>query len=179
MTRVLVGYATVHGSTRWIAERIGARLADAGVEVDVVALAEQPDPRTYDACILGSAIHEQAWLREAIGFVRVHAASLRARPVWLYSVGVPAALAPRWRKRAGREGGKVMEPPRHWLRVHGEHLFSGVLYPEHLPRIGRLLFRALGGRFGDFRDADEIDAWTAEIIRRLPAATTHDRQTGE
>ncbi|MGH4011856.1 MAG: flavodoxin domain-containing protein [Pseudonocardiaceae bacterium] len=46
----------------------------------------------YDAVVLGSAIHNQEWLPQAIRFVRRNLDALAARPVWLFSAGMPGAL---------------------------------------------------------------------------------------
>jgi menaquinone-dependent protoporphyrinogen oxidase len=42
-----------------------------------------------------------------------------------------------------------------------------VFLPEHTGRAGRLMFRAMGLRFGDFRDMNAVDAWADEIAGRL------------
>jgi menaquinone-dependent protoporphyrinogen oxidase len=55
-TRVLVAYATKHGSTREIAERIGRTLPAAGLEASVVEARAVQDVTAYDAVILGSAL---------------------------------------------------------------------------------------------------------------------------
>ena len=54
--------------------------------------------------VLGSAIHNGAWLPEATEVVRANAEVLAAKPVWLFSVGMVAALPRRLQGRALREG---------------------------------------------------------------------------
>ena len=54
---VLVGYATKHGSTRGVAERIAARLREHGLGVDVRALRGTEDAAAYDAVVFGSAVY--------------------------------------------------------------------------------------------------------------------------
>ncbi|WP_055569250.1 flavodoxin domain-containing protein [Streptomyces atriruber] len=89
---VWVGYATAHGSTRDSAQRIGMRLSAAELHVDVRAMREVQAAPAYEAFVLGSAIHSQAWLPEAKDFVRLDGVLLGIRPVWLFSVGMPGAL---------------------------------------------------------------------------------------
>ena len=91
--RVLVTYVSPHGSTRGIAERIATRLRDSGLSADCLPVHETPAVAEYDAVVVGSAIHNQAWLLEASQFLSTHAAELVLKPVWLYSVGMPGALA--------------------------------------------------------------------------------------
>jgi menaquinone-dependent protoporphyrinogen oxidase len=172
MTRVLVAYATAHGSTREIAERIAARLTGSGLRTVCTSVTEVDDVHGYDAFVVGSAIHNQAWLPEAIRFVRHHARVLGARPTWLFSVGMPAAVAPALRGWAAREGPKVLESMRTRVHPNGERLFSGVVRRDQFPVAGRLVFWLLGGRYGDFRDNEEIDGWAEDVARQLTADRT-------
>lgn len=49
-----------------------------------------------------------------------------------------------------------------------EHrLFTGVVTAATFGKIGALLFRAMGGRFGDFRDWDAIEKWSGSIADAL------------
>ena len=57
---VLVGYASVSGSTRGVAERIAARITEHGCAVDCRPLDEVRDTTAYGAFVLGSAIHSGA-----------------------------------------------------------------------------------------------------------------------
>ena len=162
--RVLVGYASVHSSTREIADRIASRLRVHGPEVDTAAMSAAPDPARYDAVILGSAIHNAAWLPEAAEFVRRQTAPLAARPVWLFSVGMPAALRPILRRLAAKsEADKVIAPFRGAVHPRGERLFNGVFLREHTSGAAARVFRLLGGRFGDYRDWAAIEGWADEI----------------
>jgi hypothetical protein len=56
---VLVGYATAHGSTHEVAERLAADLGRAGLKADVRPLEAVEDADTYGAFFLGSAVHNQ------------------------------------------------------------------------------------------------------------------------
>lgn len=166
--RVLVGYASVHASTREIAERIANRLRVYGLEVDTAAMSAAPDADRYDAVVLGSAIHNAAWLPEAADFVSREKSHLATRPVWLFSVGMPAALRPIVRRIAARtEADKVTAPYRAAVHPRGERLFNGVFLREHTSGGAARMFRLLGGRFGDYRDWAAIDGWTDEIAADL------------
>lgn len=176
--RILVGYASAHGSTAEIARRIAGALQHSNWAVDVVAVQEIADPGTYDAVVLGSAIHGQAWLPEATEFVHRHQDALRARPVWLFSVGMSAGL-PRWLRKPGRaaQDRRIAQALRDLVRPRGHHLFSGTAWPEQFPRSSGMLVRALGIHFGDYREWGEIEAWARDIAAQLAgdprAATDH------
>jgi menaquinone-dependent protoporphyrinogen oxidase len=170
---VLVTYATAAGSTAGVAHRIADRLISDGFNVSCLPVDEVRDAvSTYDAVVVGSAIHGQAWLPEAARFVEKHAAELAGRPTWLFSVGMPGALGKGLRRWAMKEGPKVLVP---FDDVHpwDTRLFSGVVLKSQLPLMGRLVFRLMGGHYGDFRNWDAIDRWTDEINLAIPRVVTH------
>ncbi|MFA1541802.1 flavodoxin domain-containing protein [Actinomadura monticuli] len=164
---VLVAYASAHGSTRSIAERIGAVLAEHGEQVDVRAMSGVGDAGAYTAFVLGSAVHSRAWLAEATGFLEREHDVLAGRPVWLFSVGMPAALRGRWRGFGPKEEALLADGLRRMLDAREHRLFSGVFRREHIPIAGRLICGLLGIRYGDYRDWPGIDAWAAEIAGGL------------
>ncbi|MFD9818296.1 flavodoxin domain-containing protein [Streptomyces violascens] len=164
---VLVGYATVHGSTREIAEHIGARLGEAGIAADVRSVNEVDSLDCYEAFVLGSAVHGQAWLPAAKDFVRLNSTLLCFRPVWLFSVGMPGALRGPWKKLARKEEPLIAQGLPGQLPYRSHRLLSGVVTREQLPPMGRILFRLMGCRYGDFRDWAAIDAWTDRITADL------------
>ncbi|MGW8378323.1 flavodoxin domain-containing protein [Streptomyces sp. ODS28] len=97
---VLVGFASAHGSTRGVAERIAARLAASGLSVEARPLNVELEPSGYRAFVLGSAVHNGAWLPEAADFVRSNGAVLAQHPVWLFSVGLSRIVADRFGRLA-------------------------------------------------------------------------------
>lgn len=167
--RVLVGYASEHHSTAEIAERIGARIRARGItkRVDVSSLDRARSAIEYDAVVLGSAIHDRKWLPMARAFVFDNARALASRPVWLFGVGMAAALPAtlqRWAKKEGAEAIAALPSP---LDPTSTRLFSGVLRKDHLAPVGRAAFALFGGHYGDFRDWEAIDAWADEIADAL------------
>ncbi|WP_439657815.1 flavodoxin domain-containing protein [Lentzea sp. HUAS TT2] len=59
--KVLVGYATAAGSTAGIADWIAGALRARGHDVVVRSFDEVRGVSAYDAFVLGSAVHDQAW----------------------------------------------------------------------------------------------------------------------
>ncbi|MQW74888.1 flavodoxin [Nocardioides sp. dk4132] len=169
MPRVLLTYASPHGATRSIAERIASRLRERGLRVDCVPIERFPAIASYDAVVMGSALHDRAWTPEAAGFVNLHAADLAARPVWLFSVGMADALPRPARRLAVKEGPLSVAPFLDTVRPRDTRLFSGVVRKEQFPRMSRLVMRLTGARYGDFRDWRAIDAWAATIADELLA----------
>lgn len=164
---VLVGYATAHGSTRGVAERLAAGLGRAGLKTDVRPLDVVDDADTYGAFVLGSAVHNQSWLDPAEKFVRDNLGLLGPRPVWLFSLGMPGALRGPWKRLGPMEAPVIVRSLPTDLSYRDHRLFSGVFHASQLPLGGRIRFRLMGGRYGDYRDWDAIDGWAAEIAGEL------------
>ncbi len=54
---VLVTYASKHGSTQGIAERIAEKLRQMGKEAETRSVDEVSDPGSYQAFVIGSAVY--------------------------------------------------------------------------------------------------------------------------
>ncbi|MBR7825073.1 flavodoxin domain-containing protein [Actinospica sp. MGRD01-02] len=160
---VLIAYATAHGSTQGIAEHLGKVLAAHGADVEVRSAGDVDAIDGYDVFVIGSAVHDQRWLPTAVDLVRRHAGELSGHPVWLFSVGMPGALRRPLNRWAYAEEPKLLAQFEGVLEPLGHRLLSGVVRPDQLPWTGRLAFRAIGGRYGDYRDWSEIEAWAATI----------------
>ena len=124
---VLVAYASRHGATRGIAERIGERLRAAGLEVEVRPVTDAGAVAGHDAFVVGGAAYMFHWLKEATGFVQRNRAILAARPVWLFSSG------PLGTDLVDKEGHDVLETsvPKEFadlraaIHPRGERIFFG------------------------------------------------------
>jgi menaquinone-dependent protoporphyrinogen oxidase len=157
--KILVAYASKHGSTKGIAEYIAADLRGIGNEVDVTSVEEVVDPRAYDAYVIGSAVYYGAWMKEATAFVESNAAWLVRHPVWLFSSGPVGTATPADPKDLAALGGAVN--PR------GHRVFYGALDRRELSIGERIVVSALKVQDGDFRDWPAIEAWSSEIVQEL------------
>lgn len=171
--KILIAYATVHGSTRLIAENLGRFLA-ARYPVTSQPMSVVDSLAGYDAVVLGSAVHDGAWLPEARAFLLEHASDLSTRKVWLFSVGMADALPRPMRRLAARaEARQLAASVPADISPCGARLFAGVIRREHLPsRSARVRMRLIGGRYGDFRAWPQIKAWADEIALALEPAGT-------
>ncbi|MGO9077982.1 MAG: flavodoxin domain-containing protein [Streptosporangiaceae bacterium] len=191
--RVLVVYATKHGSTRGIAERIAGDLATAGHKAQAHRAAEAGDLYQWDAFVIGSATYLGHWRKEATHFVRKNRAILASRPVWLFSSGPLAATAVGENGDLGEAADRVAaelaaEPTEinELSRVIGpvEHrVFSGALDPATLDTGERLMRRLPAGAAllpeGDFRDWATIDEWAAGIAGRLTGVEADEARAAQ
>jgi len=175
---ILVAYATAHGSTEGIATAIAGRLRSAGHNVDLRAVDTVEYLDHYDAVVLGSAIHNAAWLAPATAFAARHADELKRCPLWLFSVSSlgetssffgPAASRIMRRARDSRES-KELAGYRRDLLSRGHRNFAGAVARGHWSRVGDLFLRVFGGTFGDHRDWSDIHAWADGIAREVSLA---------
>lgn len=178
---VLVAYASRHGATQGIAERIADRLREDGVAAEAIPAADVRDASTYDAFVVGSAAYMFHWLADATRFVQRNQAVLAERPVWFFSSG-PLGTDPVDAK--GRDQLVASEPKefadlRATLHPRGAQVFFGAFdltappiglaerLTRHLPAAAREAMPT-----GDFRDWAAIDAWADGIAAALtPTAT--------
>lgn len=166
--RVLVAYASALGSTREIAQHVADRMAVALGEVECRSVEEVKSVSGYDAFVVGSAIHNQAWLDPALVFFTHNAHELAKRPVWTFSVGMSDALPRLFRKRgAALQQQRLEQSQFQDVELRGHKVFSGVYEAAQMPGPLRVLFRLTGGHFGDLRDWASIDDWTDDITAQL------------
>jgi menaquinone-dependent protoporphyrinogen oxidase len=171
--RVLVAYASRHGATRGIAERIADTLVRAGYEATERRVDEPIEPGHYDAFVIGSAVYVGHWEKEATRFVHDNRAYLANRPVWLFSSG------PLGTEEVDEKGESVRSEPaeipklREAVDVRGHHIFFGAYDPAKRPGglVERLVRMMPASRdllpSGDFRDWHEIEAWAGRIAGEL------------
>jgi menaquinone-dependent protoporphyrinogen oxidase len=170
---VLVVYASKHGSTRQVAERIAVTLRAAGQSADAVSTENAGDLTGYDAFVVGASTYYGHWLKAATEFTRAHKAQLAERPVWLFSSGPLGTEATDAQGGDPREGAvpKELGELQEVTGARGHRVFFGALDPDGLTLPERTLRRMPAGRAllpeGDFRDWDDIDAWAGGIAREL------------
>ena len=157
--KILVAYASRHGSTTGIAERIAAKLRASDHEVDIGPVAEVADIGTYDAYVIGSAVYYGGWMKEATAFVESNTAWLARRPVWLFSSGPVGPAAPA--------DPKELPALREAIAPLDHRVFYGALNRHHLSIGERIVVGAVKAPDGDYRDWREIGAWADEIAREL------------
>jgi menaquinone-dependent protoporphyrinogen oxidase len=82
--KILVAYASAHGSTAEVAAFIGRQLQTYSVEVDCAPVESINNIQMYDAVIVGSPIHDGMWLQSMSLFLERLAAQLATKPVYLF-----------------------------------------------------------------------------------------------
>jgi menaquinone-dependent protoporphyrinogen oxidase len=174
---VLVAYASRHGATAGIAERIAARLKSHDLQAEAVAIRDVRHPEAYEAIVIGSAVYMFHWLKDASGFIRRHRTLLESRPVWLFSSGPIGPDVPDKEGHMPREVADSRDLPRlaAEVKARDQRVFFGAFDPAARPigLVERLTMAMPAARAafpaGDFRNWPEIDAWADEIAAELRA----------
>ena len=182
MRRALIVYASRHGATAGIAERIGEVLRSNAVDAVVLPATENLDQRDFDAYVVGSGVYMGSWLKDGIEYLERNVETLKTRPTWLFSSGpipnsskeVPldedpygGALGPA--DGPGSGGRKRIERVAELIGVRDHKILQGAYDPNDPPKaISERLARMMPAvksilPEGDFRQWDVIDAWATEI----------------
>lgn len=159
---VLVAYASKHGSTQGIAERITEKLRQMGKQAEARQVDTVKDLGSYEAFVIGSAIYYGSWMKEATEFVHRNQAALAGRPVWLFSVG-PLGTEVKDAEQQPKEMAEFQET----IKPRDHRVFFGALDHNRLSFTERMVVKAVRGPEGDFRDWQAIDAWAESIARDL------------
>lgn len=166
---VLVAYASKHGATQGIAERLADQLRAAGLEAEARPVDDARDLGAYDAFVIGSALYMFHWMKEATKFVRRQRTVLSSRPVWLFSSGPVGTETTDAQGRDLRavSGPKELDELFAALYPRDHHVFWGAVRHDAL---GKGLIDRMTARWmpeGDYRDWQEIDGWAAAIAAEL------------
>lgn len=185
--KLQIVYATRHGGSAGIAERIAEVVRSEGADVVVADAAGRPDPTGFDGFVVGSGVYMGSWLKEGTEFLERNQSTLAARPVWLFSSGplpgssmategvdrLTDALGPE--EGPGSGGRKKISALSTAIHPRDHRVFLGAFdpkdppksMPERLVRMMPAAKRVLPA--GDFREWDAIEAWAREIAAELGA----------
>jgi len=174
--RVLVAFASRHGATQEIAERIARTLCSAGLNAEVVPAGEVKGLAEYDAFVIGGAAYMFHWLADATNLVRRNRKTLAARPVWLFSSGpIGDALDAQGRDQKVVCLPKEMPELAEAVGARDCQVFFGAYWRDRKPVglaerfMGMMPAAKASIPEGDFRDWPEIEAWASRIARELGA----------
>ena len=187
--KVLVAYATRHGATRGIAERVAFTLQGHGLETVLLPADEVRDVAPFDAFVIGSAAYRHRWLAPAATLVRANTTVLASRPTWLFSSGPlgGAAVKPGsdpLRDSIPKEFGEFERA----IHPRDARVFFGaydpgapaVTFEDRFMTGFMKLFPQVGKEIpsGDYRDWPAIEAWAHGIAAELAGRPAPEPVTG-
>ena len=169
--KVLIAYASGHGSTGEVAQFIADVLKEHDIDV-TVELADQVQSLSgYDAFIAGSPIYGGMWLTELSQFFEKFKAELSAKPVHLWIMCI-RVLESDGLEHALKE--YVHQPTLNEIGIRDVGVFAGKLdlaaidWNERWTLAARYDGDALpGSRNDDYREWDAIRTWAKNIREEL------------
>jgi len=167
-TSILVTYATRYGSTREVAETIGARLRESGFDADVRPVREVRSVDGYDAVVLGAPLYIGSLLKDAVAFLGHHRVALQQLPVAVFALGPISTDESMEDARTQLDTALAKTP---WLSPAARQVFVGKYDPVKLRFVDKAIavlpaspLHGVGPH--DERDWAAIGAWA----QALPAS---------
>ena len=164
--KILVTYATKHGATAEIAEKIGAVLKETGLKTDVKPIKDISDPSSYNAVVLGSALYIGRWHKAAAKFLKENENALADKPVWIFSSG-PTGEGNAGELMEGWNIQKKLRPIVDRINPRGRTVFHGTLDSAKLSFFEKWITKRVKAPMGDFREWEAITSWAADIAASL------------
>jgi len=155
---VLVAYASRHGSTREVAERICETIQATGLRAHLRPALGVDDLEGYSGVVLGGALYLGRLHRHAHRFLRRHEAELAGRPLAVFGSG-PTDEDPVHRHQSREQLDAALA--RYDLDPVAVEVFGGRLDPSQL----HFPFNRMPA--GDVRDWDAIAAWARSLPELL------------
>jgi menaquinone-dependent protoporphyrinogen oxidase len=162
--RVLVAYGSKMGGTAGLAEMIGSNLETAAFDVDVMPARAIKDMRSYEAVIIGGALYAGRWHKDTRSLVKRFRNDLVHPAVWFFASGPLDESAESQTIPPVPQIQKLMD----LVHAKGYMTFGGRL-PQDAK--GFPASAMAKNHSGDWRDADHVARWSAEIaddLRKLP-----------
>lgn len=176
MPELLLVYASTHGHTGKIAERLAAAARGEGAEVDVYEASEAPPAAGYAAVIAGGSLHEERHQKQLVEWVKANLESLRELPTAFFSVSLTAAEDSEESREATGHCIEAFVEETGWSPGRTERIAGALQYLEY-DRFTRAVIRLMMKRGGhptdtsrdyDYTDWEAVDRLGRELAG-LPA----------
>jgi menaquinone-dependent protoporphyrinogen oxidase len=159
--RILVTYASKAGSTAEIAVKIGEHLSARGFSVDVINVESKPDPKDYQAVILGSCIRMGGWLPEMLDYIKANQFALNSTQAALFTVHMLNAGDDETSKAARIA---YMDKVRALIPGSEEVYFLGAMDFSKLSLLDRFISKMVKAEEYDQRDWDQVKFWSETLV---------------
>jgi menaquinone-dependent protoporphyrinogen oxidase len=166
-TKILVAYASVHGSTREIAEKIAATIREAGLEVDLQPIREARKLDGYRAVVLGAPLYMFHWHKDALRFLSQHRRVIEGGLEVAIFAGGPFATGDEkeWQEVRAQMDKELAKFP--WLAPLAIEIVGGRFDPTSLCFPYNLIPALKQMEASDLRDWAAIQAWARDLAVKL------------
>jgi menaquinone-dependent protoporphyrinogen oxidase len=181
MTRILVAYATMSGSTAEVAQAVGEEIAKSGLEVDVWPLGGVQDLAGYAGVVVGAPMI-MGWHREASRFLRKHRETFQQIPLAVFVT----AMSLTQTGETSVEGVQVTldenlpKPPKEPGRLDFRERYAQLgNYLRPILRATQPARPASIGVFGGRLEYGRLKVWAVLFVMLIVQAPAGDRRNWE
>ncbi len=175
--KVLVAYASTHGSTREVAEAVTATLRDHGLTVDLQPARDVRTLAGYGAVVLGAPLYMFHLHKDAPRFLSRHQKALAGLPVAVFAggpfgeeAGAPAD-GKEWQEVRKNLDQELAKFP--WLKPVAVEVIGGKFDPSTLRFPWNLIPALRRMPPSDLRDWDAIRGWASMVAGQLQPTLAH------
>ncbi len=171
--KVLVAYASTHGSTQEVAEVVADVLRERGLVVDFQPVRNVRILAGYSAVVLGAPLYMFHWHKAARHFLTQHRKILAdGLPVAIFAGGsIETADETEWREVRRQLDQELAKFP--WLKPASVEIVGGRFDPKKLRFPYSLIpaLRQMPAR--DLRDWTAIRAWASQLAEEFQPVVVH------
>jgi menaquinone-dependent protoporphyrinogen oxidase len=169
MDKVLIAFATTHGSTQEVAEFVAKTLREQGSEVDLQAAKNVRSLEEYSVIVLGIPLYMFRLHGDAVRFLKKnHKAFIAGLPLAIFAGGPFGDSKPEdWQKvrdNLNQELGKY-----NGLRPFAVEVVGGRFDPTHLRFPWNLIPALKQMPSSDLRDWEAIRSWAGSLTEKVQA----------
>ena len=174
MTKILITYATMTGSTVEVAQVVGEEIARSGLEVEIHPISEVKDLDAFAAVVVGAPMI-MGWHRQALGFLKKNHEAFRRIPLAVFVMAM--SLTKTGETSVGGVpvfvDEKLPKPPETEGSLNFRERYAGLSkYIRPILQATRPVTPASIGVFGGRLDYGRLKWWAvlfAMLIVRAPA----------
>jgi menaquinone-dependent protoporphyrinogen oxidase len=168
--KVLLAYASTHGSTQEIAEAVAAALRDHGLAVDLQPARDVRTLEGVDAVVLGAPLYMFHLHKDGLRFLSRHQKALAGGlPLAIFAGGpIETSGEDTWQEVRRQLDQELAKFP--WLRLVSLEVVGGRHDPEKLRFPWNLIPALKGIPPIDLRDWDAIRLWAESLVPVLQPA---------
>lgn len=164
--KILVTYASTHGSTQQVAEFVAQVMREQGLPIDLQPARVVRSLEGYSAVVIGAPLYIFHMHKDAIRFLTRHQAVLSAMPVAVFAGG-PFGKGDdeEWQEVQKEIDQELSKFP--WLQPVSVEMIGGKFDPLHLRFPWNFLPAMKQIPANDLRDWEKIRAWANGLVRQL------------
>lgn len=164
--KILITYASKHGSTAEIAEKIHEIFTNHGLKCEIKSVEDVNDISAYETIVLGSAVYIGQWRKSTVKFLKKNEETLIKKKLWLFSTGPtgkgdPVELLKGWKYP------DALKDTIDKISPEEITVFHGALNEAKLNTFEKMTIKMVKAPMGDYRDWEQVKLWANDIIKSL------------